>query len=106
MADRLGTLEPGKLADILVTKARLDDPFENLAQLSMQDIELLIMEGKPIYGEKRFLPLLGDSLPATYSTIMVAGREMFVAGNPAALYAEVRKKVGFKKVLDYLPFEP
>jgi len=106
MADRLGTLEPGKLADILVAKARIDDPFENLAQMSMQDIELLVMEGKPLYGEKRFLPLLGDSLPAGYSTIMVAGREMFVAGNPAALYAEVRKKVGFAKVLDYLPFEP
>jgi hypothetical protein len=31
---------------------------------------------------------------------------MFVKGNPAGLYAEVRKKIGFKKVLDYLPFEP
>ncbi|MCA1950804.1 MAG: amidohydrolase family protein [Treponema sp.] len=106
MEKRLGTLEPGKLADILVTKARLDDPYENLAQLPMEDIELLVMEGRPLYGELRFLPLLGDSLPAGYSTIMVAGREMFVVGNPGALYAEVRKKVGFAKVLDYLPFEP
>lgn len=106
MEKRLGTLEPGKLADILVTKARIDDPYENLAQLPMEDIELLVMEGRPLYGELRFLPLLGDSLPAGYSTIMVAGREMFVVGNPGDLYAEVRKKVGFAKVLDYLPFEP
>jgi hypothetical protein len=31
---------------------------------------------------------------------------MFVKGDPAALYNVVRKKVGFTKVLDYLPFEP
>jgi hypothetical protein len=31
---------------------------------------------------------------------------MFVKGNPASLYNEVRKKVGYKKKLDYLPFEP
>jgi hypothetical protein len=31
---------------------------------------------------------------------------MFVKGDPAGLYNEVRKKVGFKKNLDYLPFEP
>lgn len=105
MDSRLGTLESGKLADLLVTKARLDDPYENLAQLSLKDIELLTMEGKPLYGEMRFLSLLGDSLPSGYSTIMVGGREMFVAGNPSALYAEVREKVGFAKVLDYLPFE-
>jgi len=31
---------------------------------------------------------------------------MFVKGDPAGLYREVRKKIGFKKELDYLPFEP
>jgi hypothetical protein len=31
---------------------------------------------------------------------------MFVKGDPAGLYSEIRKKLGFKKKLDYLPFEP
>jgi hypothetical protein len=31
---------------------------------------------------------------------------MFVKGDPEGLYATVRRKVGFAKVLDYLPFEP
>jgi hypothetical protein len=35
--------------------------------------------------------------------ISVDGRRMFVVGDPGALYKEVRRKVGFKKVLDYLP---
>jgi cytosine/adenosine deaminase-related metal-dependent hydrolase len=106
MAKRLGTLEEGKLADILVLKGRRDDPYENLAGAAMTDIELLTIEGVPIYGEERFLDLLGGALPAGYATVVVDGRTMFVRGDPEALYREVRRKVGFKKVLDYLPFEP
>ncbi|MFQ3546952.1 MAG: hydrolase, partial [Termitinemataceae bacterium] len=63
-------------------------------------------EGRPLYGEMRFLSLLGDTLPKDYTTITVGGRPMFVIGRPDRLYAEIRKKVGFTKVLDYLPFEP
>jgi len=36
----------------------------------------------------------------------VGRRPMFVKGNPEGLYREARKKIGFKKVLDFLPFEP
>jgi hypothetical protein len=72
----------------------------------MQDIELLVLAGKPLYGELRFLDLLGGQLPKGYSKINVGNRPMFVIGDPAALYKETRRKVGFRKVLDYLPFEP
>lgn len=106
MEETLGTLEEGKLADIMVLKKRVDDPFENLAQAEMKDIELLTMAGKPMYGEMRFAELFGGTLPEDYSTIKVGGRSMFIVGDPAKLYAEIRRKVGFKKVLDYLPFEP
>jgi cytosine/adenosine deaminase-related metal-dependent hydrolase len=108
LQDRLGTLETGKLADILVVKRTIDDVFENLASASMEDIELLTLAGKPVYGELRFLPVFGSggALPPGYTTITVGGRPMFVAGDPTTLYAELREKVGFKKILDFLPFEP
>ena len=106
MYDRTGSLEEGKFADVLVLKNRTDDPYENLASAGMADIELLIMEGKPIYGEERFLDLLDGTLPAGYTKVSVAGRSMFVVGDPGSLYKEVRRKVGFKKTLDYLPFDP
>jgi cytosine/adenosine deaminase-related metal-dependent hydrolase len=104
--DQIGSLDEGKLADILVLKARRGDPYENLVSASMEDIELLTLAGQPIYGELRFLELMGGSLPSGYSRITVGGRPMFVRGNPAALYTQARRKIGFKKVLDYLPFEP
>ena len=113
MQDRIGSLEEGKLGDILVLKASKDDPYENLACASMKDIELLVLEGKPIYGEQRFLEIFGDSkakagtkLPKGYTEIVVGKRPMFVIGDPAALYMKIREKTGFKKILDFLPFEP
>jgi cytosine/adenosine deaminase-related metal-dependent hydrolase len=106
METRIGTLEEGKLADILILKGRVDDPFENLASASMEDIEFLTLAGKPIYGEFRFLELLGGRIPKDYRAIMVGGRPMFISGDPAALYLSIRRKVGLKKVLDFLPFEP
>ena len=106
MQDRIGSLDEGKLGDIMVLKARKDDPYENLAGASMKDIELLVLAGKPLYGELRFLDILGGKLPGGYTQITVGKRPMFVIGDPAALYREIRRRTGFKKVLDFLPFEP
>jgi hypothetical protein len=72
----------------------------------MEDIELLILAGNPIYGELRFLDIFGGALPEGYTQINVGNRPMFVKGDPAGLYREVRRKIGFKKALDFLPFEP
>jgi cytosine/adenosine deaminase-related metal-dependent hydrolase len=105
MGDRVGTLDEGKLGDILVLKAGNDNPYENLVNASMENIELLILAGMPIYGEMRFLDILGGTLPSGYTQIKVSGRPMFVKGDPAGLYSEVRRKIGFKKILGYLPFE-
>ena len=116
MQDRIGSLEEGKLGDIMVTKALKEDPFENLVSVSMQDIELLVLAGKPIYGERRFLDLFGDSLkkgsqtgsglPKGYTEIVVDKRPMFVIGDPNELYMEIRRRIGYNKTLDFLPFEP
>jgi cytosine/adenosine deaminase-related metal-dependent hydrolase len=106
MQDRIGSLEEGKLGDILVLKANNDDPYENLVNAGMQDIELLVLAGKPVYGQARFLDIFKGKLPDGYTQINVGEKTMFVKGDPAGLYKEVRKKIGFKKELDYLPFEP
>jgi len=106
MQDRIGSLEEGKLGDILVLKAKNDDPYENLVNASMKDIELLILAGTPIYGEMRFLDIFKGELPSGYTQIKAGNKTLFVKGDPAGLYREIRKKIGFKKKLDYLPFEP
>jgi len=106
MENRIGTLDAGKLGDVLVLKTGHDNPYENLVNASMKDIELLVLAGTPIYGETRFLDIFGGNLPPNYSQIKVDGRAMFVKGDPEGLYTRIRQKVGFKKMLEYLPFDP
>jgi cytosine/adenosine deaminase-related metal-dependent hydrolase len=106
MQERIGSLEEGKLGDILILRAKEDTPYENLVNASMQDIELLVLAGKPIYGETRFLDIFKGEMPEGYTQIKEGKRHLFVKGDPAGLYIKVREKLGFKKKLDYLPFEP
>ncbi|MDR0290843.1 MAG: amidohydrolase family protein [Treponema sp.] len=106
MEKQIGTLDEGKLGDLMVLKAANDDPYENLVNASMHNIELLVLAGTPIYGELRFIDTFGGTLPSGYTQIEVGGRSMFVKGDPAGLYSDVRRKVGFKKMLGYMPFDP
>jgi cytosine/adenosine deaminase-related metal-dependent hydrolase len=106
MQDRIGTLDEGKLGDILVLRTSHDDPYENLVNAGMEDVEFLALAGMPIYGEIRFLDIFEGILPMGYTQIEVGGRAMFVKGDPAGLYTAIRKKIGFRKMLDYLPFDP
>jgi len=103
MSDRVGALEPGMNADILILKANKNEPYENLASAAMEDIEFLSVDGVPVLAEKRFEELVPKD--AGYEEITVGGRPMLCKGAPATLYRGIREAVGFKKRLDYLPFE-
>jgi len=103
MADRIGALESGMNADILVLKARKDDPYENLAEATMDDIEFLSVDGSPVIAEKRFQELVPSG--TGFEEVVIGGRPMLAKGAPASLYRAIRTAVGFNKRLDYLPFE-
>lgn len=103
MEKRIGELEPGMNADILIMKARKDEPYENLAAASMEDIEFLSVDGMPVLADERFVELLPKK--TEYEEVVVAGRSLFVKGAPLSLYRGIRDALGFKKRLDYLPFD-
>lgn len=98
-----GSLENGKLADILILKAKHEDPYENLVKSNMQDIQFLSVSGQAVLAEKRFEELIPGN--QEYDTVEIDGRSMSVKGSPSTLYKDIRKAVGFKKHLDYLPFD-
>ena len=109
LAGKAGQLEPGAWADVAVFKAKADDPFESLALAESEDLELLTIEGVPIYGDEKkyraaFEPLAGAQMSG-YGSVVVGGRSMFVKGDPQGLYRGIRAAVGFDKKLDYLPFD-
>jgi hypothetical protein len=49
-------------------------------------------------------PKVGD-IEVSGEKLLTVGKPGGKSGDPAALYWEVLQKVGFKKALDYLPFE-
>ena len=109
LAGKAGILEPGAWADVAVFRARADDPYESLALAECEDLELLTVEGMPVYGDEGkygdALEMIAGKRPADYGSVEVGGRTMFVKGDPAGLYRDIRMAVGFEKKLDYLPFD-
>ena len=103
MQDKIGSVEEGKYADLLFVRSREADPYEALVSTRMEDIELMIQEGTPIYGDGKYEELFRRR-ECDYTTVEVEGRRMCVKGDPAGLLEQIRRAVGFKKVLDYLPF--
>jgi cytosine/adenosine deaminase-related metal-dependent hydrolase len=109
LAGRAGQLEPGAWADVAVFRARADDPYESLAMAGSEDLELLTLEGVPVYGDEAkyagaFAGIAGAGT-AGYGRVTVGGRVMFVKGDPEGLYRGVREALGFGKKLEYLPFD-
>jgi cytosine/adenosine deaminase-related metal-dependent hydrolase len=102
--ERTGSIEAGKLADLLVLRPRASDPYEALLAARIEDIELLLLEGTPILGAPEHEELFAlRKCPCT--RVRVRGQAMCVKGDPAGLLADVRRAVGFRKVLDYLPLD-
>jgi len=99
-----GSLAEGKLADVLVIRQREADPYEALVAARIEDIELVIQEGTPIYGDAGHEELFA-ARGAQYSKVPVRGRAMLVRGDPAGLMERVRAAVGFQKVLDFIPLD-
>ncbi|WP_254878560.1 amidohydrolase family protein [Streptomyces sp. NA04227] len=68
--DALGTLSPGKLADLVVIRGRDDDPYTTLIGARDPDISLVVVNGAARYGTSALMerltadPALLERLPA------------------------------------------
>jgi 5-methylthioadenosine/S-adenosylhomocysteine deaminase len=99
-----GSIAEGKLADLLVLRQQKEDPWESLVAARVEDIELLVQEGTPIFGDARHEELFAGR-GAPFSKVSVRGRQMLVRGDPAGLMERVRTAVGFRKLLDFIPLD-
>ncbi len=104
MDDRIGSIDVGKLGDILVVAVKNEDPYESLVSSGMEDIELLLLEGDPVYGGVEFEELF-KLRGVDYSRVNVGEKERLVRGNPVGLMKRIRDAVGFKKKLDFIPID-
>jgi 5-methylthioadenosine/S-adenosylhomocysteine deaminase len=57
----VGTLEPGKRADLLVIKGTSADPYDQLIRAKESDISLVLINGIPRFGRKPLMTALNAS---------------------------------------------
>jgi 5-methylthioadenosine/S-adenosylhomocysteine deaminase len=57
--EALGSLEPGKRPDLLVLEGESGDPYEHLLKADERHIKLVIVGGRPRYGQRSLVTRLG-----------------------------------------------
>jgi len=102
MQDKIGSIERGKLGDLLVVEGNGKEPYTSLVNARLSDIALIFMEGKPLYGDTEFSEIFED-LGSDFNRITIEGKDKYVVGDPLALMDKLRKTVGFHKELPFLP---
>jgi cytosine/adenosine deaminase-related metal-dependent hydrolase len=102
MQDKVGSIEKGKLGDLLVIEGKDKNPYTSLVNAQLGDIALVIQEGKPLYGDADYGEIFED-MSSDYTRISIEGKDKYVVGDPQTLMDKVRKNVGFHKELPFLP---
>ena len=70
--EALGTLEPGKRVDLLVVEGQSGDPYEHLLEASERNINLVVVGGRPRYGQRSLVTRLGGE---GLEEVRVGGRD-------------------------------
>jgi 5-methylthioadenosine/S-adenosylhomocysteine deaminase len=76
LADKIGTLEVGRAADLTILQKRLDDPYENVVSAYPSWVDMVIIGGDMIYGRPDWIAEL--STPADYEQVTAWGRPMLL----------------------------
>ena len=98
----LGSIEKGKMGDLLLIEKKNDDPYSSLVNATLSDIALVVMEGKPLYGNKEFADLF-RKLEIECEEITIDGKKKLIIGSPTKLINSIWKNIGYKKELPFLP---
>lgn len=97
--EQLGTLEEGKLADILVIKGTADDAYMQLIKAAEKDVELVIVNGLARYGNITFMKKLRVDTAHPLEEITIGkkkkGLYLFCEGSPI-------NDIGFEAAIETL----
>jgi len=98
-----GTLDENMPANFVITKKVVDNPYENILNLKLSDISLVVVNGKPTYGDIKFSPLL-ENLKIQHWKVELEGESKFLAVRGSLkMLKKIKTTVGYFKYLPYLP---
>ena len=76
LADKIGTLEEGRAADLTIIQKHLDDAYDNVVSAYPSWVDLVMIGGDIIYGRPDWIAEL--STPADYEPVTAWGRPMLL----------------------------
>jgi 5-methylthioadenosine/S-adenosylhomocysteine deaminase len=100
----LGQIKPGFLADVVLFAGNKDDAYDSVVSAELKDVVLVIINGKPVYGNAEYNEIF-DFFKIRYQNIIIEGVEKVVAGDVIGLTNRINRAVGFKKRFPFLPVE-
>ncbi|MBN1897831.1 MAG: amidohydrolase family protein, partial [Spirochaetes bacterium] len=74
ISKEVGSLEKDKNADLVAISPRSKDPYASLVNAQLKDVSLVIINGKPVYGDREFEELF-KFLKVKYSKFKLDGAE-------------------------------
>jgi len=100
---RYASINPQNCSNLLLIDKIDNDPFENLLHIEAENIRLLLVDGKPRYGDSDWLDIFAMDMDE-YSLFRTGKREKFVLGDPQELNDQIDAALGYHKDFPYLPF--
>jgi 5-methylthioadenosine/S-adenosylhomocysteine deaminase len=102
---KLGAIEPGNLADFIIVNGDKSQPYDVIHSMNYEDIMLVVINGRPKYGDESFIPLF-EALDVPFQKVKVDSFRKVVEGDILGLMERIRNSVGFHKELEFMPVEP
>ncbi|MDF3821657.1 amidohydrolase family protein [Leptospira sp. 96542] len=93
---------PGQVADFIVIRNENHSDDLQISNLKQKDIDLIVIDGFPIYGSANYQSIFSD-LNLETENLVVEGESKIVVGSPKKLVGQVSMSVGYKKELAFLP---
>lgn len=109
LQNKLGTIEEGKIADLLLIKDTGNDPYTSLVEAKHSDIMLVVHKGEPIYGDETFESLF-KTLKISYKRVNIDKTKKILKTDKfypdlKEIMNRVKANVGYDKILPFLPVE-
>lgn len=95
--DKVGTIQEGRLADLFLLRGDAARPFDSLIRSSPKDVELVLVNGVPIYGDAKLMSTFGVNTELV--TICREAKSLNLDVMPNGRLADVQTRVS-KRMTD------
>jgi cytosine/adenosine deaminase-related metal-dependent hydrolase len=100
--NELGEVKEGKLADFVVVRKNYPNPYKNIVEAELEDVLLVVIAGKPLYGLKSFSALF-DRLGIKYEEIKLKKEKRIIKKGLIETLTAIRNAIGKKKNFPFMP---